>query len=146
MASACPVTEDEEFLRVIAVRSTVCMGESPNSFPRMSISGAAFSISAKDIPFLGFSSSCILSTMLHILSIIVISIITVFFRLQIWTCVRQKSGRCKIFILCHFFAEDIAIFVVSYGKELFQILHLAAGNTPDQRTAHLERNQGLMDA
>ena len=56
--------------------------------------------------------------------------------------IRQK----KKIMLCHFFAEDIAIFVGSYGKELFQILHLAAGNTPNQRTAYLERNQGLMDA
>ena len=32
-----------------------------------------------------------------------------------------------------------------YGKELFQIVHLAIGNTPKSRTADLKGNQGLVD-
>jgi hypothetical protein len=49
-------------------------------------------------------------------------------------------------ILCHFFAEDITIFVVSYGKELFQILHLAAGDATEPRAAYVGPNQAVVEA
>jgi hypothetical protein len=55
-------------------------------------------------------------------------------------------AEAKTFSLCHIFAEDIANFVVSYGKELFQIVHLAPGDAPEPRTSYLESNQGLMVA
>jgi hypothetical protein len=49
-------------------------------------------------------------------------------------------------MFCHYFAEDNATFVVRYGKELFQILHLAAGNTPEPRASHSGPNQAVMAA
>jgi hypothetical protein len=49
-------------------------------------------------------------------------------------------------MFCHYFAEDIAIFVVSYGKELFQILHLATGDTPEPRAAYTGPNQTVVAA
>ena len=45
-----------------------------------------------------------------------------------------------------FFAEDLAIFVVSYGKELFQIVHLASGNTPEPRATYSGTAEGIMGA
>lgn len=32
-----------------------------------------------------------------------------------------------------------------HGKELFQIIHLAVGDTPKSRTADLKGNKGLVD-
>jgi hypothetical protein len=49
-------------------------------------------------------------------------------------------------MFCHYFAEDIAIFVVRYGKELLQILHLAAGNTPEPRPAYTGSNPAVVAA
>jgi hypothetical protein len=48
------------------------------------------------------------------------------------------------FRICHFFAEYIAIFVVRYGKKLLQILHLAAGDTPEPRAAYTGPNQAIV--
>lgn len=47
---------------------------------------------------------------------------------------------------CNIFAEYIANFVASYGKELFQILHLAAWNTPEPRPAYTCPNQAVVAA
>lgn len=37
------------------------------------------------------------------------------------------------FYFCHFIAEEVVIFAISYGKDLFQILYLAAGNASKPR-------------
>ena len=45
-----------------------------------------------------------------------------------------------------YFAENIAIFMVRYGKELLQILHLAAGDTPEPRASYTGPNQAVVAA
>jgi hypothetical protein len=52
----------------------------------------------------------------------------------------------KIFLICHNFAEDNATFVVRYVKELLQILHLATGDSPEQRTFNTGPNQTVVAA
>ena len=59
---------------------------------------------------------------------------------------QQDSGKYTISIFCHYFAEDIAIFMVRYGKELLQILHLAAGDTPEPRASYTGPNQAVVAA
>ena len=55
-------------------------------------------------------------------------------------------AEANTFSLCHIFAEDIANFVVSYGKELLQILHLAAGDAPEPRASYAGPNQAVVAA
>ena len=44
------------------------------------------------------------------------------------------------------FADDITIFALSYGKELFQILHLAVGDAPKPWPVDIGPNKGAMEA
>ena len=45
-------------------------------------------------------------------------------------------------LICYLFA----IFATSYGKELLQILHLAAGDAPEQGTADAGSDKGAVEA
>ena len=59
---------------------------------------------------------------------------------------RQDTGKYTSSMFCHFFAEGIITFVASYGKELLQILHLVAGDTPEPRTSYAGPNQAIVAA
>ena len=41
---------------------------------------------------------------------------------------------------------DMVKFVVRYGKELLQIIHLASGDTPEPRAAYTGSNQAVVAA
>ena len=55
-----------------------------------------------------------------------------------------KLWQTFIFIPSATFLQKEFIYL-RYGKELFQIVHLAVGDTPKSRAADLKGNQGLVD-